>query len=85
MPRRRRSIRDREWHRRPHRRGRCALPVRVADYTAWSMEPHDLVLRKLGAGREKDLEFARDAALVVSSLVREAVLSRDELSESLTL
>jgi hypothetical protein len=39
-----------------------ALPVRVADYTAWCMEPHDLVLSKLGAGREKDLEFARDAA-----------------------
>ena len=39
-----------------------ALPVRVAEYTAWCMEPHDLVLSKLGAGREKDLEFARDVA-----------------------
>jgi hypothetical protein len=39
-----------------------ALPVRVADYTGWCMEPHDLVLSKLGAGRDKDLEFARDAA-----------------------
>lgn len=26
------------------------------------MEPHDRVLSKLGAGREKDLEFARDVA-----------------------
>ena len=39
-----------------------AIPVRVADYTGWCMEPHDLVLSKLGAGREKDLEFARDVA-----------------------
>jgi len=39
-----------------------ALPVRVAEYTGWCMEPHDLVLSKLGAGRDKDLEFARDAA-----------------------
>lgn len=36
------------------------------------MEPHDLVLSKLGAGREKDLEFARDVALL--ELIR-----RDEL------
>jgi hypothetical protein len=26
------------------------------------MEPHDLVLSKLGAGREKDLDFARSVA-----------------------
>jgi hypothetical protein len=26
------------------------------------MEPHDLVLSKFGAGREKDLEFTRDVA-----------------------
>ena len=49
-----------------------ALPVRVAEYTGWCMEPHDLVLSKLGAGRDKDLEFARDAATL--GLVR-----RDEL------
>jgi hypothetical protein len=36
------------------------------------MEPHDLVLSKLGAGRDRDLEFARDAATL--GLVR-----RDEL------
>lgn len=40
------------WHLR-------ALPVRVASYTGLCMEPHDLVLSKLGAGREKDLDFAR--------------------------
>ena len=39
-----------------------AIPVRVAECTGWCMEPHDLVLSKLGAGREKDLEFARDVA-----------------------
>jgi hypothetical protein len=49
-----------------------ALPVRVAEYTGWCMEPHDLVLSKLGAGRDRDLEFARDAATL--GLVR-----RDEL------
>ena len=39
-----------------------AIPVRVEDVTARCMEPHDLVLSKLGAGRDKDLEFARSAA-----------------------
>jgi hypothetical protein len=36
------------------------------------MEPHDVVLSKLGAGREKDLEFASAAAalgLVVQSVL----------------
>jgi hypothetical protein len=39
-----------------------AIPVRVERYTGWCMEPHDLVISKLGAGREKDLDFARSAA-----------------------
>jgi hypothetical protein len=39
-----------------------AVPVRVDKYTGWCMEPHDLVLSKLGAGREKDLAFAKSAA-----------------------
>ena len=30
-----------------------ALPVRVAEYTGWCMEPHDLVLSKVGAGPTK--------------------------------
>jgi len=38
-----------------------AIPVRVGEYTGWCMEPHDLVLSKLGAGREKDLDFARSS------------------------
>jgi hypothetical protein len=29
--------------------------------TAWCLEPHDLVLAKCVAGRERDWEFARDA------------------------
>jgi len=49
-----------------------AIPVRVDRYTGWCMDPHDLVLSKLGASREKDLEFARSA--VALGLVR-----RDEL------
>jgi len=48
------------------------LPVRVAEYTGWCMEPLDLVLSKLGAGRDKDLEFARDAAKL-------GIVRRDEL------
>jgi hypothetical protein len=53
-----------------------AIPVRVERYTGWCMEPHDLVLSKLGAGREKDLDFARGAAKL--GLVR-----RDELTRRL--
>ena len=44
-----------------------ALPVRVAEYTAWCMEPHDLCVSKLVAGREKDLSFV--AALLEAGLV----------------
>ena len=36
------------------------------------MEAHDLVLSKLGAGREKDLDFARSAAAL--GLVQHRVL-----------
>jgi hypothetical protein len=36
------------------------------------MEPHDVVLSKLGAGREKDLEFANAAAAL--GLVEQSVL-----------
>lgn len=57
----------REWMSR-------ALPIRVGDYTAWCMEPTDLVLSKLDAGREreKDFDFARSAATL--QLVTEAGL-----------
>lgn len=61
----------RDWQQR-------AIPVRIAEFTAWCMEPHDLVLSKLGAGRDKDLAFARDAA-ALGLLRREKLL--DRLSE----
>jgi hypothetical protein len=46
--------------------------VPVVKIVAHSMEPHDVVLSKLGAGREKDLEFARAAAAL--GLVERPVL-----------
>lgn len=49
-----------------------AVAIRVEKYTAWCMEAHDLVLSKLGAGREKDIDFARSAAEL-------GLLQRDEL------
>lgn len=49
-----------------------AIPVVVERFRALCMEPHDLVLSKLGAGRDKDLQFARAAA--DSGLVSVAVL-----------
>jgi hypothetical protein len=38
------------------------IDVRFDAYVGHCMEPHDLVLSKLGVGREKDLDFARAAA-----------------------
>lgn len=38
------------------------IPVKVKRYTGLCMAPVDLVLSKLGAGREKDLAFARSVA-----------------------
>jgi hypothetical protein len=49
-----------------------AVPVRVEKYTGWCMEVHDLVLSKLGAGREKDIDFAKGVAAL-------ALVRRDEL------
>lgn len=54
-----------------------AVPVHVDGYTGWCMEVHDLVLSKLGAGREKDLDFARSAA-ALKLLRREVLLRRLE-------
>lgn len=57
------------------------VPLRNANTggaTGWCLEPHDLVLAKLVAGREKDWAFARSA--VESGLVdggRLAELARD--------
>ena len=39
-----------------------AVPIRVEQYTGWCMEAHDLVLSKVGAGCEKDFDFAKSAA-----------------------
>lgn len=52
-----------------------AIPVRVEGYTGWCMDPCDLVLSKLGAGREKDLEFAK-SAVALKLVGREALLAR---------
>jgi hypothetical protein len=40
--------------------------------TGWCMEPHDVVLAKCAAGRERDWEFAREA-------LRHRVVDADEL------
>jgi hypothetical protein len=55
------------------------VPVRVARsprdetvVTGWCIEPHDVVLAKCAAGRERDWEFAREA-------IRHAVVDGDEL------
>jgi hypothetical protein len=55
------------------------VPVRVARgphdarvVTGWCMEPHDVVLAKCAAGRERDWDFARDA-------IRHGVVDADEL------
>jgi hypothetical protein len=52
-----------------------ALPVRVDQYTGWCMDPHDLVLSKLGAGREKDFDFAHSTARL-ELVRREELLAR---------
>ncbi len=44
-------------------------------YSAWCMEAHDLVLGKLGAGREKDIDFAKSAA-ALGLLKHEELLRR---------
>ncbi len=53
--------------------------------TGWCLEIHDLVISKLAAGREKDLEFAREAArhqLVWEDILRER-LAATHLPEEL--
>lgn len=50
------------------------VPIRQAGTTAtgWALEPHDLMLAKLVAGREKDIEFVGEGAR--HGLVRKEVL-----------
>jgi hypothetical protein len=54
------------------------VPIRGANTngaTGWCMEPHDLILAKLAAGRAKDLEFCR-AAWDVGILDRSVLRAR---------
>lgn len=46
--------------------------------TGWCLEPHDLVIAKLIAGRDKDLRFARDAAA-------RGLVDRESLQERVAL
>jgi len=51
------------------------VPVRsenTGGATGWCLEPHDLVLSKCAAGRERDWEFAREA-------LRHGLVDSDEL------
>ena len=48
--------------------------------TGWCLEVHDLLISKLVAGREKDLEFAREAAIhgmVAESILQERIANTD--------
>lgn len=56
--------------------------------TGWCLEVHDLVISKLVAGREKDLEFAREAArhrLVDEDVLRQRLAITDVSEELRTL
>lgn len=53
--------------------------------TGWCLEVHDLVVSKLVAGREKDLEFAREAArhgLVGEETLRQRLASTSLLPDA---
>lgn len=59
---------------------RIEIPPRVGSgraAVAYCLEPHDLVLAKCVAGRERDWEFARDA-MTAGIVARETLLSRIE-------
>jgi hypothetical protein len=52
--------------------------------TGWCMEPHDLVVAKLAAGRDRDVEYARaaiHAGIVDADLLRERVTMLDTNDE----
>jgi Nucleotidyltransferase of unknown function (DUF6036) len=63
------------------------IPVRNANTrgaTGWCLEIHDLVISKLVAGREKDLEFALEAArhgLVAEAELRERLAATELIEE----
>jgi hypothetical protein len=58
----------------PHGWQTRTIDLSVGKIVAHCMEPHDVVLSKLGAGREKDLEFAHAAAAL--GLVEQAILRK---------
>jgi hypothetical protein len=59
------------------------VPVRSENTrgaTAWCMEPHDLVVAKLAAGRERDVAYARAAlraGIVDATVLRERIAQLD--------
>ena len=57
------------------------VDIRFDAYVGRCMEPHDLVLSKLGAGRVKDLEFAR-AAAKLTLIVQDVLLERLKLVQT---
>lgn len=52
-----------------------AGPRRGQTVTAWCLEPHDLVLSKLAAGRDRDWDYAK-AALAAEVITRDILLAR---------
>lgn len=54
------------------------IPVQVDEFTGRCMDPNDLVLSKLGAGREKDLAFAR-STVKLGLVQRVALIERLEI------
>jgi hypothetical protein len=59
----------------PHGWQARTIDVSVGKIVAHCMEPHDVVLSKLAAGREKDLEFA-SAAAALGLVVQSVLLTR---------
>jgi hypothetical protein len=59
----------------PHGWQGRTIDVSVGNIVARCMEPHDVVLSKLAAGRKKDLEFAR-AAVALGIVERSVLLTR---------
>jgi hypothetical protein len=75
------SFAPRDWQRR-------TIEIRVDVYVARCMEPHDLILSKLGAGREKDMEFAQACAklkLIDRTVLLERLAAIEASGEQLAL
>jgi hypothetical protein len=59
----------------PHGWQARTIDVHVGKVVGHCMEPHDVVISKLGAGREKDLQFA-SAAAALGLVVQSVLLTR---------